>query len=148
MSEDIPNIPPESPDPEALRLKALFDELRKNQLTLLGDAGKRVIELSTGMLGIIFAVIAFGKDFPPPYLQDAVTKNLAVGVLLSFLLALLAGFMCVQPREYKDYPNNVSKMREQLTERLRVKAGWFRAGSVLFVVGSFLLVVLLAVIIL
>jgi len=120
----------------------------KNQLTFLNKAGKRVIELSTGMLGILFAVVAFGKDFPPPYLKDSLAQTLAVLTLALFFLALLAGFMCVQPREYKDFPNNLKEMRKELAQHTQWKAFWFRTGSLLFGLGAFGLVCLVIRIIL
>ena len=52
----------EPPDPSDERLIALFDKLEEQQLDFLDQAGKRVIELSTGMLGLLFAVTAFGKE--------------------------------------------------------------------------------------
>ncbi len=146
--QDIPNLPPSAPKAEQVRLKATFDELRKNQLTFLDEAGKRVIEMSTGMLGILFAVVAFGKDFPPPYLQNPLAQALAVLALALFFLALLAGFVCVQPREYRDYPDNLTGMRDELAKHTRWKARWFRAGSILFGLGAFCLACLIAKIIL
>ncbi len=147
--ESVPAVVPAAvSSAEQRQLKAVFDELRKNQVTNLNEAGKRVIELSTGMLGILFAVVAFGKDFPPPYLQDRPAQILAVVALLFFFLALLAGVLCVQPQEYRDYPNNLDGMRQELARANRWKAGWFRAGTILFGLGAFWLACLIAAIIL
>ena len=52
------------------------------------------------MIGVLFAVIAFGKDFPPPYLAEPANRFLAAGTLGFFFLALLAGVLCVQPEAY------------------------------------------------
>jgi hypothetical protein len=139
----IENVPTEPASEESLRLKAVFDELRKNQLTFLDEAGKRVIEISTGMLGVLFVVIAFGKDFPPPYLKDAVSAQLTKAALVLFFLALLAGFITVMPRKYKDYSYNLTAMEEQLQKAINFKVFWFRSGSVLFVLGAFSLAVLI-----
>lgn len=147
MSAPIPNLEPAAPNPEQVRLKASFDELRKNQITFLNEAGKRVIELSTGMIGLVFTVLAFGKDFPPPYLAEAGAKAAAAFSLACFFLALLAGLFCVQPQEYPDFPHNLDGMRKVLAEHNRWKAGWFRAGSVLFGLGVLGLVLLIATIV-
>ena len=135
------------PTPEDLKLMATFADLRKNQITFLNEAGKRVIELSTGMLGVLFAVMAFGNNFPPPYLKNGTAQFLAVLTLALFFLALLAGFVCVQPQEYKDYPHNLTAMREELVQHNQWKAFWFRAGSILFGLGAFCLACLIASII-
>jgi len=108
MNDSIPNLPSRPPDPETLRIQAIFDELRKNQLTFLNEAGKRVIELSTGMLAVLYAVVAFGEDFPPPYLEnDLGAQIMAVVTLVFFFLALVAGFLCVQPQEDRGAPTSV-----------------------------------------
>lgn len=147
MSANIPNLTPRDPNPEHVRLKTMFEDLRKEQLTFLNEAGKRVIELSTGMLGILFAVVAFGKDFPPPYLQADLTKVMAVVTLLFFFLALAAGIVCVQPRSYRYNPNDPQDMQEEWEKANRFKALWFRLGSILFGLGSLWLAVLIAAII-
>jgi hypothetical protein len=124
---------PVAPDDE--RLKALFDELRKNQITFLDETGKRVIEISTGMIGVLFAVTAFGKDFPPHYLVDFYNKRLAIVSLCLFFLSLLSGFIAIQPREYKDYFQNLTGMEEQIQKLIGFKIFWFRLGGGLFIIG-------------
>ena len=137
MSARIETVETRPATEEELQLEATFAEMKKNQLTRLDEAGKRIIELSTGLLGVLFAVTAFGKDFPPPYLQgNPVTKALAVTTLILYLLALLAGFLSVQPRRYRHYDYNLSSMHSELEKMADYKVFCFRAGSVLFVLGS------------
>jgi hypothetical protein len=144
----IPTIQSEPARSDQIKLKELFDELKKNQLTFLDEAAKRIIELSTGLLGVLFAVVAFGKDFPPPYFADATNVKLAVATLTLFFLSLLIGFITVQPRNYRYYPNNLTQMEEELRKAIAFKVIFFQIASALFVIGAACLALLIGFIIL
>jgi hypothetical protein len=137
MNEGPPILEGKPPTDEQKRLVALFDELEKGQIEFLDQAGKRVIELSTGLLGVLFAVTAFGDKFPPPYLEDnGAAQVLAVLTLALFMSALLVGVWTVQPRRYRRYEHNVSEMRKELGEIIGFKSRRFKAASALFVLGA------------
>jgi hypothetical protein len=130
------------------RLNALFDEMDKNQLDFLDQAGKRIIELCTALLGLIFAVIAFGEDFPPPYLNDSLlTQILVMGVLVLLVAALLCAVLTVQPRKYKFYEHNLTEMRKEWVQLFTYKSSWMRRSNWLFFAGTLLLAVLIGVLI-
>jgi hypothetical protein len=134
---------------EQKRLNELFDEMKKNQLTFLDEAGKRIIELSTGLLGVLFAVTAFGKDFPPAYLKaNLLMQILMVATLLAFVLAVLAGVRTVQPRNYDFYESNLSEMHKELKKIIGHKSGWMQAANWLFFTGTVLLASLVALLVL
>lgn len=130
------------------RLIALFDKLEAGQLEFLDVAGKRVIEISTAMLAVLFGVTAFGKEFPPPYLVgNAVAKWLALATLACYLLALLAGVLAVQPRTYARSHAGLDQLRLELARIVQYKSRWFRVGVWLLFAGSFALAALIALII-
>jgi hypothetical protein len=130
------------------RLIASFIEIDKNQLNFLDKSGKRMIELCTGLFGILFAVTAFGKDFPPPYLKDnTLTQILVVGVLVLLVSALLCAVLTVQPRKYKFYEHNLTEMRNEWVKVFNYKVTWFRISNWLFFVGTMLLAFLIGVLI-
>ncbi len=56
------------PSEEDRQLAAFFQQLEHEQLTFLDEAGKRIAELCTALLGVLFAVLALGGTFPPPLL--------------------------------------------------------------------------------
>ncbi len=146
MSAEPPILPGKPLSDEHKRLLALFDELKKNQLTFLDEAGKRIIELSSGMLGLLLAVVAFGKDFPPDYLKHNPDMQALVAVTLAaFVLALLAGVLTVQPRAYDFYDDNLSGMRRELEKIRAHNSRWMKAANWLFFSGSVLLALLIAV---
>ena len=147
MSDDIPILEGRPLEAEDVRLLALFDRLEEGQLDFLDQAGKRIVELSSAMLGILFAVAAFGKDFPPPYLKgNLLVQALSLLTLLCFVLALLAGVLAVQPRRYDRYRHNLSRLRDVLGQIVAYKTRWFRFGSGLFFAGALALAVLVSII--
>jgi hypothetical protein len=134
------------PTDEQKRLVALFDELEKQQVEFLDQAGKRIIELITALLGILFAVAAFGDKFPPAYLQgNTPAKALTLATLACYLAAMLAGVWALQPREYQRYQHNVTEMRQELKKIIGYKARRVKVAGGLFVLGSLALGLLVGV---
>jgi hypothetical protein len=149
MNEGAPILEGQPLSDEHKRLVALFDELEKKQLEFLDQAGKRVIELSTGLLGVLFAVTAFGDKFPPPYLEDNnAAQGLAVATLALYLGAMFMGVWTVQPRKYKRYLDNLSEMKKVLEQIIAHKSRSLQVAGALFWLGSLTLALLIASIIL
>jgi hypothetical protein len=145
---DLPMQKGQSLSDSEKRLHTLFDEMDKNQLDFLDQAGKRVIELSTGLLGILFAVTAFGKDFPPPYLKgNTCVQILVVGVLAFLAGALLCAVITVQPRQYIFYEHNLTEMRKEWIKLFNHKATWFKRSNWLFFAGTVVLALLIGVLV-
>ena len=143
-SPDLPDLPSgRPPSQEEKALKVLFDEMRKQKLDLIDSAGKRIIELSTGLLGLCFGVIAFGDKFPPLYLlNNRPAQILSIGALFGLILALLCGVLTVQPQEYDDYPFNLTRMKEQLKSITNRKVFWMKRANWCFFGGAALLAIL------
>jgi len=137
------------PTADQKQIKTIFDKLESDQIEFLDQSGKRIIELCTGLLGVLFAVSAFGDKFPPPYIAGNLpAKGLAVAVLTLLILALRAGFLVVRPRRYRRYDYNLSAMRAEITLIVEYKRRWFNVAAWLFVLGSLALAGLVASILL
>lgn len=149
MSEQPPFVEGQTPSDEQERLIAIFDDMERNQIKFLDEASKRIIELCTGLLAVLFAVVAFGDKFPPPYLKANVTTK-AVGLLTLalYVLAMLLGLVAVLPREYKRYEQNITGMRSELQRLIHYKMRWLRGAGLLFVLGCVSLALLVALIVL
>ncbi len=149
MSAQPPILEGQPLSDEQKRLHALFDEMKKNQLTFLDEAGKRIIELTSGLLGLLFAVTAFGKDFPPPYLvAHPARQGLAVAALAAFALALLFGVLTVQPRRYDNYETNLTRLRKELDRIVAYKSRCMAVASWAFFAAALLLAVLVGALVL
>jgi hypothetical protein len=149
MNDDTPILEGEPLSAEDRRLLALFDKLEEGQLDFLDGAGKRLIELSSAMLAVLFGITASGDKFPPPYLAGSPwARPLAVAVLALYLLALLAGALAVAPRTYRRSTYNLSDLRRELERLVTYKLRWFRVGLAFFFAGSLALAILVAALVL
>lgn len=148
-AQDEPPIIDGIPPNEAQkRLATFFAESESKQVEFLDGAAKRIIELTTALLGVLFAVIAFGDKFPPPYLQgNPLAKFLGVVTLTSYVMSMLLAFRAVQPRDYKLYRSNLDGMRDELDKILRDKKQPLWLAGLLFWIGSVLLALLIGSII-
>ena len=138
----------QEPSEEGKRLSKLFDDLESKQLEFLDNAGKSLIERIATFLTVLFGITAFGSTFPPAYLKNnSVTKVLVIVTLLFYLAAMGAGISVIQPRNYRRYKNNVSRLDSELEKISRHKMFWIRAAGVLFALGSLALAALIIAII-
>jgi hypothetical protein len=143
MTPEPPILEGRAPSAEEERLAAIFAEIETKQLEFLDEAAKRIIELVTALLGVLFAVIAFGGDFPPAYLAGNTPLKLrGVGALGCYLAALLLALWSAQPRPYPHHRTNLSRMRAVLDQILAHKTRWLRWAGALFGLGSALLAAL------
>ena len=154
-----PQAAPDPPDPlilagappttEQQHLAAFFAEAERKQVEFLDEAGKRIIELTTLLLGVLFTVIAFGDKYPPPYLAgNPVAKLLGLVILGCYVVAMLLGLRTVHPRDYKLYRHNLDGMRAELDRILANKRRSLFWAGMTFWLGSVFLALLIGVIIL
>ena len=149
MSEKPPVVEGRPPTEEEKRLVALFAKIEEGQLDLLDGAGKRVIELTTALLGVLFAVTAFGGDFPPPYLaHNTAAKVLAILTLGFYLGAMAFAMWTLQPRNYRLYRHNLTRLRGELDRIIAHKSGTLKVAGILFWLGSLYLALLIVAVIL
>ena len=70
----------------------------------LDEAARLLIGLVTGLLGVLFGVLAISKDPLPAYLRVPAIRGLGAGAVVLFLLALLAALVVVLPRRWTFKP--------------------------------------------
>jgi hypothetical protein len=129
---------------EKQRLKAAFADMEKNQLALLDDAGKSVIERVATFLAILFGVTAFGSSFPPAYLKNnPVNKYLIILILLCYLIAMALGMFAIQPRSYTWHRYQAKEMAKTWQDILAYKKRLVQWAGMLFALGTVLLAVLI-----
>jgi hypothetical protein len=136
---------PIGPETDADRkLREWFDEQERRNLDRLEEGAKTLIQLVTGLYGVLFAVLALKDD--PAYLQQATVLWLGTGSLFAFFIALLAALGVVYPWRSTYQEDNLSAMRRAQNAMLRRKVWGLRLSLVAFVVGAGLLAgVILAV---
>ena len=152
MHEQQQGLPPiyeaQEPSEKSKRVNAALDELETKQLETLDESGKSIIERIATLLAVVFAVMAFGGNFPPKYLVGhAWTKAMVFAVLACYLLSMGLGMLAIQPRSYDLYRENVTRMRRELERMVAWKKRWVFWAGILFALGTAALAVLIALII-
>jgi hypothetical protein len=135
------------PAEEDRQLAAFFQKLEHEQLTFLDEAGKRIAELCAALLGVLFAVLALGGDFPPPLLALPWARLLVSLVLGMLFLALLVAVWAIRPRSYRRYRHNLTQMQAEVARMADFKARWVRVAGILFLLGCLGLALLVAMVI-
>jgi len=144
----VERVVPAEPSDEEKRLVMLFDEMEGKQLEFLDESGKGIIERIITLLGVLFAVTAFGSDFPPAYLKgNMVAKALVIVTLVFYLLSLWMSTIAIQPRSYQRFYSNLGKMRATLDAMVEYKIRWLGWARWLFALGSVALAALIIAVI-
>ena len=135
------SAPPNAGAPSGLsradeQLLTLFDTLQTTQLERMDKHAERIIELITGMLALLLALVAFGKDFPPDYLTSWPARLCVVGTLMLYMLALASALFALRLRTYRRYSNNLTLLRQELDKMRRDKRPWVELAGILFLLGT------------
>jgi hypothetical protein len=143
MSEQSP-LEPIEPTDEQRRLAALFADMDSKQLDFLDEAGKSIIERIATFLAVLFAVTAFGGNFPPAYLKgNHWEKYLVIAILICYLLAMGMGMLAIRPRRYASYRYNVTRMKHEFERLITYKKRLMQWAGLLFAGGSVALAALI-----
>lgn len=135
-------------DEADVKLKTFFAELEVKQVEVLDTAGKSLIERIAALLAVLFAVTAFGSNFPPPYLKgNNLAKAMVVATLALYMAALFMGMLVIRPRFYKLYRYNLTQMKEEVGKMVDFKSRWLFWGGIFFWLGSIFLSALIVLII-
>ena len=116
----------------------------------LEAAARLLISLVTGLLTILFGVLAVAKDPLPAYLGAWGLRLLGVACVGALLVALLAALYVVLPQRLEADAARPDTQAQVFEALLRRKAGWLRAAVIAFglgivCLGAALIVALLAV---
>ncbi|SRR6266567_2878466 len=136
------------PSEEGKLVAEIFSQIRKGQLDFLDESSKSIIERIATFLAILFAVTAFGNDFPPVYLKGNLpAKIMVIVTLVLYLLAMATAIQAIQPRPYKVPLYNVTLMSEELKKITAYKIQHLHIAGLLFMFGSIALAILIIFII-
>jgi hypothetical protein len=134
-SPRIVSVAEETPDEKALR--EWFAAQALGSLDTLEAAARTILQLVTGLLGVLFAVLSLAADPPPAYLDLSAVRWLGSVSIAGLLVAQAAALAVVLPS-----PVNVSTHRldeqeaafralaERKSLRLRVAVAGFGLGLV------------------
>lgn len=135
--EQPPIYDAQEPSEEGKQLLSIFTDMESKQLDFLDESGKGIIERTATLLTVLFAVTAFSNNFPPAYLKgNLLAKLLVIVTLVLYLAAMGTGIWAIQPRYYRRYTYNMSRLGKELERITQHKMLWLRVGGVLFGLGT------------
>ncbi len=134
---------------ENKRIKAIFDDMDGKQLDFLDESGKSLIERVATFLAVLFAVTAFGGNFPPAYLKNSNwNKGYVIAILVCYLLAMFLALFAIQPFNRKFNRYDAKRMKQTLQRMITRKKLLVQAAGILFAIGTVVLALLIFSIIL
>lgn len=125
-------VGPENEADRALRL--WFDEQATRNLDRLEEGAKTIMQLVTGLYGVLFAVLALSDQ--PAYLQQPGVPFWGTASLATLFLALVAALVTVFPWPYTYQHDNLTQMQHAFRRMHRIKNWSLSIALVLFLVGT------------
>jgi len=87
----------------------------RKQIEFYNEAGKNIASTIGTFLTVLFAMTAFGNNFPPTYIKgNALAKFLVIATLLLYLGAMGMGLWSIQPRRSRHF-HNLTAMQHDLS---------------------------------
>jgi hypothetical protein len=134
---------------EKRRIRAIFDEMEGKQLDFLDESGKSLIERVATFLAVLFAVTAFGGNFPPAYMKNnAWNKAYVIAILACYLVAMFLALLAIQPFNRPRHRYETKKMAQTLQSMITRKKWLVQIAGILFALGTVVLALLIFSIIL
>ncbi len=138
------DLGPETEETRALR--EWFAEQEKKNVDRLEEGAKNIIQLVTGLYGVLFAVLALSDQ--PAYLKLPQVQVLGITSLGAFFVALIAAVIAVHPWRTGYQEDNITEMQGEYRRLLRRKAWSVRVALWLFLLGMALLAWFVALVLL
>jgi hypothetical protein len=133
------SIGPERSDDRALR--KWFSEQEKRNFDRLEDGAKTIVQLVTGLYGVLFAILAISNQ--PAYLRRPSVQWLGTSAMLAFFVALLSALVTLFPWRATFQENNLTEMGKVHQRVLRRKFCGLGTALVAFLVGVCLLALMI-----
>ena len=122
--------------------KALREWFEKQALASpdnLEAAARLLIGLATGLLTVLFGVLALKGGPLPPYLQSPLVRGLGIGTVVAVLCGLLAALAVVMPDLYRVSSKRPDAQMRTFRQLLERKSRYLTYSVAGFGLGIFLL---------
>lgn len=103
--------------------------------TRLEEAARLLIGLVTGLLTVLFGVLAIEKDPLPAYLRAPLVRELGALAVMLLLLGLVAALVVVLPRDWKFNPAALLSQAAVFQRMLRYKSRALTVATIAFALG-------------
>ena len=99
------------------------------------SAARLIVSLVTGLLTVLFGVLAVAGDPLPAYLGHGAIRALGVLSVLALLGGLLFSLAVVMPRRVEADASRPASQAKAFGELLEKKVGWLRVAVIAFGLG-------------
>ena len=130
---------------EEKKLREWLEQQRLGSLDNLEAAARLLVGLVTGLLGVLFTVLAIASDKPPAYLQRGDIRALGAVSVVALLIGLLAALVVVLPRPVTFTPSRPATESVAFEEILDRKKRWLQTAVITFSLGVIVLGVVLVI---
>jgi len=123
---------------ETPRERALHEWFEKQALAspdTLEAAARTILGLVTGLLGVLFGVLAVKEDPLPSYFRLPVVRWLGVGTVAALLVALVGTLGVVLPRRIQIASARLDQQAEAFQKLMSRKSRWLSVAVIAFGLG-------------
>jgi len=114
-------------------LREWFENQERGNIERLEAGAQTIIQLVTGLYGILFAVLALSDQ--PTYLQKPTVQWPGTVGACAFFGSLLAAMLVSLPRRISYQKDNLTEMQQAHRRLLRQKATLLRTAQIIFLLG-------------
>ena len=129
----VVHVREETPDEAATR--RWFAKQALASPDTVDSAARLIISLVTGLLTVLFSVLAVAADPLPAYLGHPAIRALGVLSVLFLLVGLLFSLAVVMPRRVEADAARPSSQAQAFVDLLEKKVGWLRVAVIVFGLG-------------
>jgi cobalamin synthase len=119
---------------EDRKLREWFDEQANGNLDRLEGGAKTIIQLVTGLYGVLFVVLALSDQ--PTYLQNLGVRIGGTVSMIAFFVALVSAVLVVLPRCHTYQRDNLTDMKAVYQQMLGHKSLLLWMTLVSFLAGT------------
>ena len=121
---------------EEKKLREWFENQALESPKTMEEVARLLIGLITGLLGVLFSVLAVAAEQVPVYITLPLVRWAGVSAVGFWLTALMFGLAVIIPRRWQVKSGRPQTEHETFNQILAHKSGWLTAALIFFGLGT------------